>query len=253
MATVGSMRQLLPSSSGADVDPVAAYLAADRPRPAGRPWFTVGMISSLDGATAIAGTSGALGGPADKAVFRAVRAIADVIIVGAGTVRDERYGPVRFSDEVRTARRAAGRDDTPPRLAIVTSTLDLDLSGGVFGADGVRPLVFTTTDADAARVAATAEVADVHRTGTGRVDLTAAAAILADLGVGVVVSEGGPSLNGALADAGLIDEVCLSLAPRLAGGDSARIVAGAGSLEAEFDLASLLVEDDLLFGRWTRR
>ncbi len=248
------MRQLLPSPSGAaDVDPVSVYLAADRPRPADRPWFAVGMISSLDGATAVDGTSGALGGPADKAVFRAVRAIADVIIVGAGTVRDEGYGPVRFSDEVRAARRAAGRDDRPPRLAIVTSSLDLDLAGAVFTGDGARPLVFTTTDADEAKVAATAGVADVHRAGTGRVDLAVAAAILGEIGVDVVVSEGGPSLNGALADADLVDEVCLSLAPRIAGGDSARIVAGAGPLATGFVLASLLVEDDLLFGRWTRR
>lgn len=251
LATVGPMRQLVPSPAD-DVDPVATYLAAARPRPIGRPWIAMGMVASIDGATAVDGRSGGLGGDADKAVFRAVRAIADVIIVGAGTVRAEDYGPVRYADEVRAARRAAGRDEAPPRLAIVTSSLDLELSGRVFH-DGAPPIVFTTTDAPDDRVAATAEVAEVHRCGTGRVDLVEAASTLAELDVGIVVSEGGPSLNGALASAGLIDEICLSLAPQLAGGDSARIVAGADAIDAEFELASLLTADDVLFGRWTRR
>lgn len=251
MATVGEMRQLVPSPE--DVDPVVAYLAAERPAPSGRPWFVMGMVASIDGATAIDGRSGALGGEADKAVFRAVRAIADVIMVGAGTLRAEGYGPVRFSDAVIESRREAGRSIDPPRLAIVTSSLDLDLDSAVFSADGARPIVFTTTDGDDGLIDAVSEVADVHRSGTRRVDLAAAASILAGLGVGVVVSEGGPSLNGALADAGLVDEVCLSIAPQLAGGDSSRIVAGAGATDVNFGLASLLLDDEVLFARWTRR
>lgn len=253
LGTVDRMRQLVPTSAdAAEVDPVTAYLSAERPSPAGRPWFVVGMVASIDGATAIDGRSGGLGGEADKAVFRAVRAVADVIMVGAGTLRAERYGPVRFSETVVEARRRAGRDTAPPRLAIVTSSLDLDLAADIFTVDGSRPIILTTTDADDRRVDAVAELADVHRVGAGRVDLTAAAAILADMGVGVVVSEGGPALNGALADADLIDEICLSIAPQMAGGDSVRVVAGAAPADLDFGLASLLIEDDVLFARWTR-
>ncbi len=235
-----------------DVDPVPAYLAAERLRPAGRPWVTVGMIASIDGATASEGRSGALGGPADMAVFRAVRALADVVLVAAGTVRAEGYGPIRFSDDVRAARLAAGRGTEPPRLAVVSARLDLDPDAALFDA-AVPPLVFTTEDADEERVDALRPVAEVRRIGTGgRVDLAAALGSLADDGAAVVVCEGGPSLNGALVDADVVDEICLTTGPLLVGGDSRRIVHGAAPDPTRYSLASLLTEDDLLFARWVR-
>lgn len=250
MGTVPRMRQLHPSV--AEVDPVVAYLGASRPVPADRPWVVVGMVASLDGATAVDGRSGALGGPADRIVFRAVRAIADVIVVAAGTVRAERYGPVRFSDEVRDARVAAGRSPDAPRLAVVSASLDLDpeqLAG-----DGPRPLVLTTGDADAGRRAQVAEHAEVRTMGSGRVDLAAAMASLRADGAEVVVCEGGPTLNGALVDADLVDEWCVSLAPVIAGGSSARMVDGAAPVtdRSVLELASLLEADGVLFGRWIR-
>ncbi len=246
------MRQLLPTP--ADVDPVTTYLGADRPAPAERPWVAVGMIQSLDGATAVGGRSGALGGPADKAVFRAVRAIADVVLVAAGTARAENYGPVRLADHVREARIAAGRGDRPPRLAVVTASLDLDPASRLFadGPAGVRPLVLTTTDADPDRRTGLEDVAEVRAVGQGRVDLASALAGLRADGAGVVVCEGGPSLNGALVDAGLVDEWCVSIAPVVAGGDSRRIVHGARPDAADVELVSLLEGDGLLFGRWVR-
>lgn len=246
------MRQLLPTPD--DVDPVTAYLAAPRPRPSQRPWLAVGMISSLDGATAVDGVSGALGGPADKAVFRAVRALADVILVAAGTVRAERYRPVSISDEVADARAAVGRDPGPARLAVVTSSLDLDLDAPLFSDPGPSgpPIIFTPADADPDRRDEVASVAEVRLAGTGRVDLAAALATLDD--AEVVVSEGGPTLNGALVEAGLVDEWCVSLAPVVAGGDSHRIVHGAEAVDGrDLELESLLESDGLLFGRWVRR
>lgn len=243
------MRQLLPQPG--DVDPVVAYLAAARVVPAGRPWVTVGMIASLDGATAVDGRSGALGGPADKAVFRAVRAIADVILVAAGTVRAEHYRPVVMSDAVIAARVAAGRDAAVPRLAIVTRSLNLDLSAPLFCA-GPPPLVFTSADADPAALARTAAVTDVVTCGVGDVDLRAAVIELGHRGADVVVAEGGPSLNGELAQADLVDEWCVSIAPAVVGGESHRMVHQAPTLDARYRLASLLTEDDLLFGRWVR-
>ena len=244
------MRQLLPDT--ADVDPVTSYLAAVRTAPAGRPWVTVGMIASLDGATAVSGTSGALGGEADKAVFRAVRAIADVILVAAGTVRAEGYQPVRLSDGVRAARTAAGRSPHPPRLAVVTRSLDLDLDGPLFAPEAIAPLVITTVDADDDAVAAVAARTEVRRFGEGSVDLAAALGSLADDGAEVVVSEGGPSLNGALVDADLVDEWCLSIAP--AGGRRRQrpLAAAAPPVEHGCSLVSLLTADGVLFGRWIR-
>ncbi|MDE0805057.1 MAG: pyrimidine reductase family protein [Acidimicrobiales bacterium] len=244
------MRQLLPDAG--DVDPLASYLAADRPMPTGRPWVTVGMISSLDGATATNGRSGALGGPADRAILTAVRGIADAVLVGAGTVVAEDYGPLRHRDEVRDERRVAGRSDAQPRLVIVSGRLNLDPSSRSFSDAPVRPLVCTTTKATADRVAALDKVAEVLVAGDEHVDLDLVLARLRADGVDVVVAEGGPTLNGALVDRDLVDEWCCTIAPVVAGGESRRIVSGAPSVRVELELQSLLSEDGLLFGRWTR-
>lgn len=246
------MRQLLPEPG--EVDPIAAYLAAPRPAPADRPWVVVSMVSSLDGATAVGGRSGPLGGEPDRAVFRAVRAIADVVLVAAGTLRTEGYGPVRLSDAARDARLAAGRSPGPPRLAVVSASLDLDLRRAAEGP--VRPLVLTTDDADAERRAQLEALAEVRALGTGRVDVLAALAGLRAEGAEVVVCEGGPSLNAALVGADVVDEWCLTLAPAVVGGDSRRVVHGApeiGDAGQAVALASLLEEDGVLLGRWLRR
>lgn len=245
------MRQLLPTDV-AEVDPLPLYLGASRPAPDGRPWVVVGMVASVDGATAVDGRSGPLGGPADRIVFRAVRALADLILVAAGTARTERYGPVQLADEARDARVDAGRSPEPPRIAVVTASLDLDVER--LRGDGPAPVVYTVDDADPARRARAARHADVRVAGSGRVDV---ARVLADLhadGAGVVVCEGGPSLNAALVDADVVDEWCVTLAPAVAGGDSARLVDGAAPLSAPrpLRLESLLAEDGVLFGRWRR-
>jgi riboflavin biosynthesis pyrimidine reductase len=246
------MRQLLPVPG--DVDPVAAYLAAPRPAPAGRPWVTMSMVASIDGATAVGGRSGPLGGEPDRAVFRAVRAIADVVLVAAGTMRTEGYGPVRLSAPAAAARADAGRSSEPPRLAVVSGSLDLDLTRAAEGP--VRPLVLTTEDADPTRRTALAELAEVRAYGRGSVELAPALADLRAEGVGVVVCEGGPSLNASLVVADLVDEWCLTVAPTVVGGDSRRVVHGApevGDAGQPLELVSLLEEDGVLLGRWVRR
>ncbi len=244
------MRQLLPDPG--DVDPLTSYLGAARPCPSDRPWVVVGMISTLDGATATEGTSGGLGGPADKQLLRAVRGIADAVIVGAGTVSAEDYGPLRHSDEVSAAREAVGRASGQPRLVIVSGSLSVDPTARVFEDPPVRPLVCTTDRADDADIAAFDGAAEVFRAGTQHVDLSTVLTRLRDDGASVVVCEGGPTLNGALMDTGLVDEWCITLSPLVAGGDSSRIVAGADATQHEYELVSLLTEDGLLFGRWSR-
>jgi riboflavin biosynthesis pyrimidine reductase len=245
------VRQLHPTPG--EVDPLRAYLAAPRPAPPDRPWVAMSMVTSLDGATAVDGRSGPLGGAPDRAVFRAVRALADVVLVAAGTVRAEDYGPVRLSAEARDARVAAGRSPRPPRLAVVTASLDLDLRRAAEG--DVCPLVLTVDDADPDRRAALAAHAEVRSHGTGWVDLAAALAGLRADGAEVVVCEGGPSLNAALVAADLVDEWCVTLAPAVVGGDSRRVVDGTPELgdDQPLELASLLAEDGVLLGRWLRR
>jgi len=220
------VRLLFPNPAD-DVDVAALYRGAERPR---SPWVLVNMISTVDGATAVGGKSGGLGGPADKKVFAAVRSVADVILVGAGTVRAENYGP-------------------DPRLAIVTASLDLEPDARVFTGD-VPPTVLTSSDADPARRAALAGVANILDVNEGRrVDLRAALAHLE----GVVVCEGGPSLNGQLVADDLVDELCLSLSPLLAAGDSPRVAHGPGADEPRpFQLAHAAEEGGLLFLRYVR-
>lgn len=233
------------------VDDVAALVAAERRPPhAHRPWVVVNMVASLDGAIAVDGRSGALGGPADKAMFAALRAIADVILVGAGTVRAERYGPPRPSDEARAARVARGQDEAP-RLAVVTRSLDLDPRARLFAEAETPPYVVTTTSAPPDRVASLDTVATVVAAGDGEVDLSAALARLAADGAQVVLCEGGPSLNADLLAAGCIDEWALTVSPLVVGGSAGRATAGAAPPDlTRFALARLLEADGLLLGRW---
>lgn len=220
------MRQLFPIPVD-DVDPLACYASDER---VGAPWVLINMITTADGATAVGGRSGGLGGPADKKVFAAIRSVADVILVGAGTVRAENYGP----------------PPAPTRLAIVTSSLALAPDARVFSGD-VRPTVVTTSKADATRRAALEKVADVIVAGTSHVDLRAALSNFE----GVVLCEGGPSLNGQLMADGLVDEVCLSLAPLLASGESARIAHGPELKQpVRMQLMRVLEEDGMLFLRF---
>ena len=243
------MRQLLPAAT--DVDPAAAYAADLRPAPADRPWVLINMITSVDGATAVEGVSGGLGGPADKEVFRAIRGVADVIVVAAGTLRAEHYRPVQVRDEIRDARLARGQAPRP-RLAVVTARFDLDPTAAVFAESDPEPIVFTTTDALDRRTAPWTGRAEVRTTPGDQVDLPAALGTLRADGAQVVLVEGGPTLNGALVAAGLVDEVCLSLSPQLVGGTSARFAHGAHAVPTALTLQRVLVADDLLFLRYRR-
>lgn len=210
------------------------------------------MVASIDGATTIEGISGGLGGPADKEVFSAIRAVADVILVAAGTARAERYGPPRTSAARREER--AERGQAPyPRLALITRSLDLDPAAALFVEAPEPPLIYTVTGAPAGartRLAAVAELVDM---GSADVDLPAVVADLHARGARVVLAEGGPGLNGQLVAAGLVDELDLTLSPLLVGGSSSRLAHGPRERPEAMDLAHLWHGDDLLFARYVRR
>jgi riboflavin biosynthesis pyrimidine reductase len=211
------------------------------------------MVGGLDGSAAIAGRVGALSTGPDAELFRLMRALADVVLVGAETVRREGYGPVRLPAERVAARRAAGRPGTPP-LAIVTRSLDLDWSARAFtGAPpGARTLVITCKAVDPVRLDRARAVADVVIAGQDRVDPEQALARLAGLGHRVVLCEGGPTWLGELAAAGRLDELCLSIAP-LMGGDPLPVsVAPAGAQLTHFALRHVLRGGDTLFLRYER-
>ncbi|MET0901687.1 MAG: pyrimidine reductase family protein [Acidimicrobiales bacterium] len=244
------MRHVWPEPG--EVGDVAALVASEaRPLHADRPWLLVNMVASLDGAITIDERSGGLGGAADKAMFVALRHLADVILVGAGTARAEDYGPPRASDEVRAARRARGQEEVP-RLALVTRSLDLDPAARVFSDPSNRPLIVTYEGASAERVATLSTVADVLAIGAGEVDLIATLGRLRAEGVGVVTCEGGPTLNGDLIAHDLIDEWCLTVSPQLVSGDAGRGSRGPLVDPRRYELSRLLEADGDLLGRWVR-
>lgn len=245
------MRQLWPDPGA--VDDVAVLVAAEeRPAPADRPWVLVNMVASLDGAIAVAGRSQGLGGPTDKAMFAALRAVADVVLVGAGTVRAEGYGPARPSEATRAARRARGQTDAP-RLAVVTRSLHLDLNAALFTKAEHPTLVITCASADAERQRAVAERAELVVAGDDAVDLADALRKLAQRGTALVTCEGGPTLNGALIAADLVDEWDLTLSPLLTGSDEDRASRGPGPPAPQpMRLDRLIEGDGLLLTRWLR-
>jgi len=243
------VRQLLPEP--AEIDPGAAHAHASRPAPADRPWVLLNMVASIDGATAVDGVSGGLGGPADQAVFGAIRAAVDVILVAAGTARAESYGPPRTS-ESRQADRLARGQRAKPRMALVTRSLDLDATTSLFTEATEAPLIFTTDDAPPDRLHSFDGLAEVVSMGQHGVDLRRALSHLHAEGARTVLVEGGPSLNGQLTEAGLVDEVNLSLSPLLVGGDSARMVHSEQAAPLPMALAHLWEQDGLLFARYCR-
>jgi riboflavin biosynthesis pyrimidine reductase len=224
------VRQLLPDLVD-PVDPLSVY--DDQPDVGDRPSLRLNMISSVDGATTVEGLSGGLGGPADKHLFSVLRALADAVLVGAGTARAEGYGPA-----------------TVP-IAVVSRSCALDWQAPLFTAAATRPLVVTVTSAPAENRALAAEVADVVLAGDESVDLRSAIDALGERGARRVLAEGGPSLNVQLAAAGVLDELCLSLAPRLVAGTSKRILAGP-SLDPprDYELRTVCEEDGFLFLRY---
>jgi riboflavin biosynthesis pyrimidine reductase len=227
------MRQLLPTPVD-PVDPMAVY--GDLPTAAGRPAVRLNMIASVDGATTLAGVSGGLGGRADHALFAVLRSPADVVLVAAGPVRAEHYGP----------------SSTP--IAVVSRSLRLDWDARFFTAPIARPILVTVAQAPPNQLARAAEVADVVIAGDWDVDLATALVALGDRGWRPVLAEGGPTLNGQLARAGLLDELCLTLSPWLASGDANRILDGrplpaAGGLRPY----SICEQDGFLFLRYRPR
>jgi riboflavin biosynthesis pyrimidine reductase len=244
------MRQLLPEPG--DVEPAAAHADAERSAPEGRPWVLVNMVASVDGATAVDGVSGGLGGSGDHEVFSAVRAVADVILVAAGTARAESYGPPR-TPPARQAERIARGQAPYPRLALVTGSLDLDPGSPMFTEAPEPPLVYTVADAPPDRRLALTTVADVMEAGDGHVDLAEVFTDLAHRGVRVVLAEGGPGLNGQLVAAGLVDELNVTFSPHLVGGSSKRLAVGDEAAPADLDLAHLWEHDGALFARYVRR
>jgi riboflavin biosynthesis pyrimidine reductase len=256
-----AVRQIYPEPADLDDRGLAARYGYPDQAGSAPYWLRANMVSSLDGAATVGGRSGGLSGGADQQVFAMLRALADVILVGAGTARVEGYRPVRPRLEgVRWAWLRAGRPPSPP-IAVVTRRLDLDPESPLLAGSPAhaRTIVITTEEAPPARRARVAATADVIVAGRESVDIVAAVTALAGRGHRRILTEGGPYLLTQIVDAGLLDDLCLTLSPVLAGPGADRIVAdigprrGPGAAGARpLSLAHVLAEDGHLLCRYVR-
>lgn len=211
-----------------------------------RDWLRVNMVASLDGAATVRGRVGALTATADQRVLVTLRMLADVVLVGAATIRAEGYGPFEVDPTWRRRRQANGQQPVPP-LAIVTASGDLDLDAPVFADAEAPPLVIVP--AACPRREEIAQSFPVIVAGGERVDPAEAVARLRGLGHRHVLSEGGPHMFAQLVAARLVDEVCLAIAPVLVAGEETRTAVGE-SLRQQLCLQQLYTADDYLFGRY---
>lgn len=233
------------------VEDVPAADAYARPDHVGR-HVSVNMVSSIDGAATLEGRVGTLTGPADQELLHLLRSLCDVLLVGAATIRAEGYGPIRTVPELEDRRRQLGQAPTP-RLAVLSRALDLDLSTPAFTAALDRPILLTTEQAGADRVAAARAIADVLVVGERSVDLREALDQLVDEGLPRILSEGGPRVLSGLLGAGLVDELCLAISPVVVAGAEPRITSGP-SLPAPLpmELGAVYEREGFLFTRWVR-
>jgi riboflavin biosynthesis pyrimidine reductase len=245
---ISRVRKIWPEASG-ELDDAGLAVAYAFPR-AG--WLRVNFVTSADGGASVDGRSDGLSSDGDKRIFGVLRVLADVVIVGSGTARAEKYKPAKPASPALAEFRGE-RPATPP-IALVTKTVGLDLASELFtqAPADARTIVITCAAAPAENRARAAEVADVIVAGEDEVDLAGALKALADRGLSRVLCEGGPHLFGDLAAAGLVDELCLTLSPTLAGPGPGRIIAGS-TLDAALSmrLGHLLTTDDsFLYGSY---
>jgi riboflavin biosynthesis pyrimidine reductase len=211
-----------------------------------RPRVVADMVASVDGRAAVDGRSVALGNPADRALLRELRTAADAVLVGTSTLRAERYASL-LDDDQRARRAAEGRPDHPI-VATVSRAMDLPLDEApLFGEAGVPIVVFTESVGPAPSVGAALEVV---RFTPGTLSLAGCLEWLArSRGVGGVLCEGGPTLLGQLIAEGGLDDLLVTVAPQVVGGDGTTILAGGVVAEATrlLGLAEIHRSDDHVF------
>lgn len=226
-------------------------LLAAYPWPEDGRWVRAMMVTTLDGAAAGPdGLSGSISSPVDKQVFDAVRRLADAVLVGAGTIRAEGYGPLRARPDDAQRRADAGQA-AAPRIVIVSASLSLSWRDPLFTDSAVRPLVITGADADRGRVEEAGEFCDVVVTADSSVDPTTILAVLEQHGLRRIVCEGGPTLLESLVAADLLDEADITVSPTFAGTAETPRTHGLPEVVA-LELQHVLHAESFLMVRYTR-
>lgn len=225
----------------------------DYPADLDRPWVQVNFVSSPDGAVSVAGRSAGLGNDADRKVFMLGRDLCDVVLVGAGTALVEGYHGVKAGEVRASRRKRLGLAPVPP-VAVVTARCSIEPTSTLLTSTSVPPIILTTAAAPAERRNALAEAgADVVVAGDELVDFGVALRALDDRGLRRVDCEGGPKVFGGLIEADLVDVLCVTFSPLLAGGDAGRISNGPPPpAPRSLELESVLHHDSALLLRYRR-
>ncbi len=243
------MRRLLPDPGPTSVD---AQLDSYRPweqAQAERPFVAMNFAATVDGRATIGGLSGPIGSAEDTLMLSRLRTRFDAVMIGAGTMRAERYGRLAAKPETQRRRTDAGLEPEP-LMVIVSGRLDLPWDAPLFTDGGGQVLIFTGSGDEEPPVVATPLDVVRHE---GGIDLAAALATLrSDHGIRALLCEGGPRLHSELQAGGLADELFLTIAPKLIGAGPG-IVEGELPAVAELELAWLLEVDGELFSRYRRR
>jgi riboflavin-specific deaminase-like protein len=243
------MRLLFPEQRDTSPEELSSRLRLGERAPEDRPYLVVNMVSTLDGKATIDWRTRGISSDLDRELFHGLRTQPDAIVVGAGTARTERYGRMTKSDELRERRRGEGLEPDP--LAVVVSGR-LDLPADLPLLQEPEQRVVIATGSDAVLQGTSAQVA-YERTGD---DLPLLMGRLrSEHRIRSVLCEGGPTLNSHLLAAGLVDELFLTMSPKLSGGAAAlTIVAGRDLVEpAEMELVSVAAGEGELFTRWRLR
>ena len=243
-----ALRRLLPASGELTADELVAELRPWEHARAERPFVALNMVHTSDGRAAVRGRTAPISSVADRQLFHALRTRVDAVMVGAGTIRIERYGRI-VRDAARREQRVRAGLEPDPLAIVVSASLNLPADLPLLQSSDSRVVVVTASEAALAGVRA-----ELHylRFG-GAVDLRAALARLrTEHGVRAILCEGGPQLNATLVGEGLADELFLTSVPLLAGAGGALSIVGDAPLATPVALSLrwLFEHDGELFARY---
>jgi riboflavin-specific deaminase-like protein len=240
------VRRLLPDEAETTVAEQLAELELKELAPPARPYLMLNFATTLDGRAAINGRSGPIGSATDTEMLQRLRTRVDAVMIGAGTMRAERYGRVVSDPNLRAYRERTGLSHDPLGV-IISNRLELPWDAGLFTDGGGRVVIFTASDREPPETATPVAIVR-HPDG---VDLDRALEWLrVERGIRSVLCEGGPTLHGRLREGGLADELFLTIAPKVAGGEGPRVLEGALPDVDNVELAWLLESQSELFARY---
>ena len=211
------------------------------------------MIASSNGLATLDGLSGKLGGDEDREVFKTLRGMADFILVGLKTVLEERYNPPKLDNKLAAFRESSGKDRLP-RVVVASNSLEIDPGIPLFASELYSPILVTSESSPLNKRQSLAKKYDIVLSGEERVDFMEAINALTEGKGGIVLVEGGPSINKQLVAADLFDELCITVSPFHSNDASGELVTTDKSYpDGDMEEARRIEVNDYIFYRYLRK